>query len=124
MPSPTTAPTRAATVTPAKDRPVTMPPSQKAPVAPLTEEEQGLSARVRKATVTLPNGQKITGTIKRLDDFNISLYDDAGDFHSWPREAGKIKVEVEDPLKAHRELLDRYTDEIMHNLTAYLMTLK
>ncbi len=48
MPSPTTAPTRAATVTPAKERPVTMPPAQKAPVAPLTEEEQGLSARVRK----------------------------------------------------------------------------
>lgn len=84
----------------------------------------GAPTRARKATVTLPNGQKITGTIKRLDDFNISLYDAAGDFHSWPRETGKIKVEVEDPLKAHRELLDRYTDEIMHNLTAYLMTLK
>ena len=84
----------------------------------------GAPTRARKATVTLPNGQKITGTVKRLDDFNISLYDDAGDFHSWSRENGKIKVEVEDPLKAHRELLDRYTDEIMHNLTAYLMTLK
>lgn len=84
----------------------------------------GAPTRARKATVTLPDGKVVTGTIKRLDDFNVSLYDDAGNFHSWSLEASKIKVDVADPLKAHRELLDKYTDEIMHNLTAYLVTLK
>ena len=48
----------------------------------------------------------------------------SGNFHSWSREDGKVKVEVEDPLRAHRELLEKYTDEIMHDLTAYLVTLK
>lgn len=84
----------------------------------------GAPTHPRKATITLSDGQKVTGTIKRLDDFNVSLYDEAGDFHSWSLEGGRIKVEISDPLRAHRELLDRYTDEIMHNLTAYLVTLK
>ena len=78
----------------------------------------------RKATVTLSNGRTVTGTIKRLDDFNISLYDADGNYHSWPRDNGKVKVEVEDRLAAHRQLLEKYTDEEMHNLTAYLVTLK
>src|SRR5262249_38125678 len=84
----------------------------------------GPSTRARTATVTLPDGRKVTGVIKRLDDFHVSLYDKAGDFHSWSREGDKIKVEVDDPLKAHRELLEKYTDDIMHDLTAYLVTLK
>jgi len=84
----------------------------------------GAPSYARKATVTLPDGQTVMGTIKRLDDFTVSLYDAAGNFHSWSREDGKVKVAVEDRLKAHRELLDQYTDADMHNLTAYLVTLK
>jgi hypothetical protein len=44
-------------------------------------------------------------------------------YRSFAREAG-VKVEVEDKLVAHRRLLDQYTDADMHNLTAYLVTLK
>jgi cytochrome c553 len=84
----------------------------------------GAPTMARKATVTLPDGQTVTGTIKRLDDFNISLYDAAGNYRSFSREDGRVKVVVEDKLKAHRELLDQYTDEDMHNLTAYLVTIK
>jgi mono/diheme cytochrome c family protein len=75
------------------------------------------------ATVTLPSGQSFSGLVKHLDDFAISLYDPDGNYHSFERTAG-VKVEIEDPLKAHRELLDRYTDPDMHNLLAYLVTLK
>jgi mono/diheme cytochrome c family protein len=77
----------------------------------------------RKATVTLPSGETMTGTLRRLDDFVAELVDASGAYHSWPREGG-LKVEVEDKLAAHRKLLDRYTDANIHDLTAYLVTLK
>ena len=73
--------------------------------------------------VTLPSGQSISGTLKRLDDFNVSMYDSTGQYHSWPRTEG-VKVEVKDPLQAHREMLAQYTDADMHNVLAYLVTLK
>ncbi len=72
--------------------------------------------------VTLASGQSISGTLKRIDDFNISMYDSSGNYHSWPRES--VKVEIPDPLAAHRELLGKYSDADMHNLLAYLVTLK
>lgn len=76
----------------------------------------------QKVTVTLSGGQKITGTVRRMDDFDISITDAAGTYHSWPRQS--VKVELEDRLAGHRLLLDKYTDADMHNLTAYLVTLK
>ncbi len=76
----------------------------------------------QKVTVTLPAGQTVSGTLKRIDDMNISMYDASGAYRSWPREG--LKVEIEDRLAAHRQLLDKYTDADMHNLTAYLATLK
>ena len=76
----------------------------------------------KKVTVTLPSGQSISGTLKQQDDFDVSMYDSSGAYHSWPR-AG-LKVEVEDNLVGHRQLLERYTDSDIHNLTAYLVTLK
>ena len=35
-----------------------------------------------------------------------------------------IKVEVQDPLAEHVELLKKYTNADMHNILAYLETLK
>jgi mono/diheme cytochrome c family protein len=75
-------------------------------------------------TVTLPSGQKISGTLDRIDDFNVSLNDASGEYHSFNREGAVPKVEVHDPLKAHTDLLAKYTDPDIHNLTAYLATLK
>lgn len=79
--------------------------------------------RVTNVTVTLPSGKSITGTLHLIDDFNVSLYDANGDYHSYAIGPG-VKVEVEDKLAAHRQLLDQYTDADMHNLVAYLVTLK
>ena len=74
------------------------------------------------ATITLPSGEKVTGTIKRLDDFDVSIYESSGNYRSWPRD--RVQVEIPDPLAAHREWLDKYTDADVHNITAYLVTLK
>ena len=76
----------------------------------------------RKVTVTLPSGQSVPGTVKQIDDVNLSMYDAAGNYRSWPRQG--LKVELEDRLAGHRQLLEKYTDADMHNLTAYLVTLK
>ncbi|HTW66949.1 MAG TPA: c-type cytochrome [Bryobacteraceae bacterium] len=76
-----------------------------------------------KVTVTLPTGQTYSGTLEYLDDFDVALRDAAGDYHSFSRE-GRLKVEVHDPLAAHAELLKKYSDADMHNILAYLVTLK
>ena len=79
---------------------------------------------VTTVTVTLASGQKITGTLDRIDDFSVSLRDSAGEYHSFTREGDIPKVEVRDPLKPHTDLLAKYTDADIHNITAYLVTLK
>jgi len=83
---------------------------------------RGAGGGATQATITLPSGEKVTGTIKRLDDFDVSIHDSTGAYRSWPRD--RVKVEVSDPLAAHREGLDKYTDADVHNVTAYLVTLK
>jgi hypothetical protein len=75
-----------------------------------------------RVTVTLP-GTQVTGTLKHLDDFYISLYDAEGGYHSIPLAQG-VTVQVEDKLLFHRQMLDKYTNQQMHDLTAYLVTLK
>jgi mono/diheme cytochrome c family protein/sRNA-binding regulator protein Hfq len=75
-----------------------------------------------EVTVTLPSGEKITGTLKRMDDFELSMYDSAGIYRSFAIDS--VKFILQDPLARHRELLAKYSDADMHNLLAYLVTLK
>jgi mono/diheme cytochrome c family protein len=82
----------------------------------------GAPAAAEKVTVTLASGQTMTGSLKKQDDFDISMYDAQGNYHSWPRDS--VKVQIEDKLAGHRALLPKYTDKDMHDLTAYLVTLK
>ena len=74
-------------------------------------------------TVTTPAGETVTGTFLFLDDFNVGLRDASGNFHSWKRLPG-LKVVKNDPYAAHDELLTEYSDKNMHDLLAYLETLK
>jgi cytochrome c oxidase cbb3-type subunit III len=76
-----------------------------------------------KVTVTLQDGTRLQGTLKHLDDFYVSLFDAEGSYHSIPLQKGVV-VEVEDKLLFHRQMLDKYTNRQMHDLTAYLVTLK
>ena len=76
------------------------------------------------ATVTLPSGQTFSGTLDHIDDFNVALTDASGDYHSFVRKGDVPKVELHDPLQFHKDMLMKYTDTDIHNLTAYLVTLK
>ncbi len=75
-------------------------------------------------TVTLPSGSSFSGTLDHIDDFTVSLYDAGGKFHSFARDRDTPRVEVHDPLRAHTQMLRQYTDADIHNVTAYLVTLK
>jgi cytochrome c oxidase cbb3-type subunit 3 len=75
------------------------------------------------ATVTLSNGEKIEGRVAHRDEFSIAITGPDGWYHSW--RAGEVKsVEIHDPLMAHKALMSKYTDKDIHNLFAYLVTLK
>ena len=73
-------------------------------------------------TVSTDTGAKVKGTISREDDFGISITDASGEYHYWPK--SKVKIEVEDKLDGHRKLLAKYSNADIHNMTAYLVTLK
>ncbi len=74
------------------------------------------------ATVTLPSGQTVTGKLAYRDEFTIALHDAAGRYHSWPTD--QIKFKVDAPLEVHVDLLGKYTDGEVHDVLAYLQTLK
>jgi cytochrome c oxidase cbb3-type subunit 3 len=82
------------------------------------------NAKPPRATVTLQNGDTVEGEIERLDDFTVALRLDNGARQSWRIINGNPRVVVTDPLQAHRELLKDYKDSDIHNVTAYLVTLK
>lgn len=80
-------------------------------------------AKPSQVTVVLPSGQSVKGKLEYLDEFTVSLVDSAGVYHTWPRDRTK-SVEVDDPLAAHKAMLPVYTDKDIHDLLAYLVTLK
>ncbi len=73
-------------------------------------------------TVTLPSGESITGTRAYQDEFTVALRDSTGRYRSW--NAAKVKIKVDAPAEAHAELLPKYTDDDLHNLMTYLLTLQ
>ena len=75
-------------------------------------------------TVTMASGQKIEGRLERIDDFLVTLVDSDGLSRSIRRDGDTPKVEIHDPLEPYKKLLGTYTDKDIHNLTAYLVTLK
>ena len=79
-------------------------------------------AKQVEVTVTVAKQAPVTGVLVRIDDFFVSLREPSGEYRAFNR--GPRSDGVNDPLAAHHELLDRYTDADMHNLTAYLARLK
>ena len=74
--------------------------------------------------MTLPSGEKAEGQLRRIDDFIVTLVQADGTERSFRRDGDRPKVEIRDPLQGHRDLLAVYTDKDMHDVTAYLVTLK
>ncbi len=79
---------------------------------------------INRVTVTLASGESFTGKPVAIDDFTVSLREDDGTYHSFARHNGTPKVEVKNKLQAHLDQLLRYKDADIHNLTAYLVTVK
>jgi len=75
-----------------------------------------------KVTVQLASGERVSGTLDHLDEFTVSLHDSASWYRSFPRES--VTVDVQDPRAAHEGLLPKYSDQEMHDVFAYLETLK
>jgi cytochrome c oxidase cbb3-type subunit III len=81
------------------------------------------SASAVTVTVTPPAGPAVSGVVVQMDDFNVSLRDASGTYYTFKR-TPELKVEKKDPLAAHIALLDTITDKQMHDVVAYLETLK
>lgn len=95
--------------------------------SPVEIQQDFLYPRIhdRTVTVTLPDGTKMAGTLIHLDDFNIVFRGAQGDNHSIAMSKGvKVDLEADDRLAFHREMLGKYTNAEMHDLTAYLVGLK
>lgn len=84
----------------------------------------GFGTKLRtQVTVTMPGGKVYSGDVVRIDDFNVTVRTPDGISHTVSRTPG-IKVTTVNPYAAHDALLGKYTDADIHNLTAYLDTLK
>lgn len=89
---------------------------------------QGSAAPVKvsptRVVVTTASSEKVEGVLDRIDDFVVSLRTDAGEHRSFRLSGDMPRVDVKDPLQPHLSLLRAYTDTDIHNVTAYLVTLK
>jgi cytochrome c oxidase cbb3-type subunit III len=85
----------------------------------------GLPESARKSvTVTMQSGETVKGQLDQIDDFIVALTDSDGNYHSYVRHGDNPKVTISNPLQPHFDMLRNFKDEDIHNLTAYLVTLK
>ncbi|MDQ6665839.1 MAG: cytochrome c [Acidobacteriota bacterium] len=86
---------------------------------------RGGVSRAKPVTVTVTSTSvpSVSGVLLSLDDFDVSLRDSTGEYHSWKR-TPDLKVERNNPYAAHIDLLDQYSDKNIHDVVAYLETLK
>jgi cytochrome c oxidase cbb3-type subunit 3 len=75
-----------------------------------------------KVTVTLPSGESIPGTLEYLDEFTVGLFDSSNTYRSW--RTSDVQFKVDSPQDAHVAQFEKYTDDDVHNLMAYLQTLR
>jgi mono/diheme cytochrome c family protein len=81
--------------------------------------------RPKPWTVTVTaGGKKTTGRLVRVDDFLVTLVDGEGARRTFTRDGDVPKVELKDPLQPHKDLLKSYSDKDIHDVTAYLVTVK
>jgi cytochrome c oxidase cbb3-type subunit 3 len=76
------------------------------------------------AVITPLSGPRVAGRLERIDDFTVTVVLADGVRRTFRRVEDVPKIEITDPLAAHRRLLETYTDRDMHNVTAFLVTLK
>ena len=79
-----------------------------------------------QVTVTPSGGPPVTGSLERIDDFSVALRDASGEYRTFSRDSRNknVKVDIDDPLATHNQMLDSYADQDMHNVVRYLESLK
>ena len=75
-------------------------------------------------TVTFPSGQIVKGELDHVSAFIVALREPDGTYKSFARRGSIPKVVVTNPLQWHIDMLPKWQDAEIHNLTAYLVTLK
>jgi mono/diheme cytochrome c family protein len=87
-------------------------------------EERMLYPEGAESTVSvkLPSGQTISGLLAYRDEFTVALRDGKGIYRSWP--IARVRFTVDSPVDAHVRLFNKYSDDDIHNLMAYLQTLR
>jgi cytochrome c oxidase cbb3-type subunit 3 len=89
----------------------------------LALEKQMLYPKDPKSKVTVTAaGQTIAGTLDYLDEFTVGLTDPSGVYRSF--RIRDVQYKVDSPVDAHVELFTKYTDDDIHNLMAYIQTLR
>ncbi len=67
---------------------------------------------------------KFKGELVRYDDFIVSLREADGRYRSFSRSgADAPEIEIDNPRQAHLNLLPKYEDKNIHDVTAYLASL-
>jgi cytochrome c oxidase cbb3-type subunit 3 len=82
------------------------------------------TAPPRTVSITLPTGEFIKGRLISVDDFVVVLTDVDGNRRTIMRNGYIPKLEITNPLQAHLDMVRSWEDRDLHNLTAYLVTLK
>jgi len=90
---------------------------------PGSGRDAGPAAEPPMVTLITRTGQVISGKLTTRDEFTITVTDAAGWTRSWPIDEVRIDG-GENPLRAHIEHLAKYTDNDLHNVFAYLQTLR
>jgi len=75
-----------------------------------------------RVLVTLPSGEKIVGPLVSRDEFSITITDAQDARRTW--QVGQAEWTIYEPLSQHFDLLGKYTDKDMHNVFAYLQSLR
>jgi cytochrome c oxidase cbb3-type subunit 3 len=75
-----------------------------------------------KVSFTLPEGHTVIAPLVGQDEFTITVLDPMGARQKYARSA--VKFKIDDPMSAHFDQLGKYTDKDMHDVFAYLETLK
>lgn len=94
------------------------------PGAPAADEAPPRTPKPVTVTVTTPDGRRVEGRLERIDDFMVTLVQADGTRRSFRRSGASPQVQISDPLEGHKKLLVKYTDKDIHDVTAYLVTLK
>jgi mono/diheme cytochrome c family protein len=74
--------------------------------------------------VTMPDGTVVSGQLRQINDFFVTLVDSYGVLHTIARDNDVPRVVVHDPAEAHRQMMLHWTDRDLWNVTAYLASLK